>query len=139
MKAGLSSPGKHKGCSFIPTILPVLWVGTEQRRQHHHLIFASGDLGDRQDLVLGLRMTDVQHGGRASLVLFQRARCAISHLQGKIRSQLTFDVLRWHLDADGQREENKMRRQIVKRQKPKRLRGKKYLQSRSTHRVSTAS
>lgn len=69
----------------------------KQRRQHHHLIFAGGDLSDRQDLVLGLRMADVQHGCGTRLVLFQQTRSPVSHLHWVVGSQLAFNVLSGHL------------------------------------------
>lgn len=73
---------------------------TKQRRQHHHLIFAGGDLSDRQDLVLGLRMADVQHGCGTRLVLFQQTRSPVSHRHWVVGSQLTFNVLSGHLTLE---------------------------------------
>lgn len=88
--------------------MPVFWVSAEQRRQHHHLVFAGSDLGDGQDLVLGLRVADVQHRGGASLVLFQHAGRPVSHLQRVVGRELTFDILRGHLDR--QEKKRKLRR-----------------------------
>ena len=81
--------------------LPIFWVRTKQRSQHHHLVFTGGDLSDRQDLVLGLWMTDVQHRRGAGLVLLQDTRSPVSHLEREVRSQLTFYVLCEHLDTNG--------------------------------------
>lgn len=83
--------------------LPVFWVWTKQRCQHHHLIFTGSDLSDRQDLMLGLRVTDIQHGRGAGLVLFEHTRSPISHLQWEVGSQLTFYILSGHLDTSGWR------------------------------------
>lgn len=88
------------------TDLPVFWVCAKQRRQHHHLIFTGGDLGDGQDLMLGLWMTDVQHKCDASLVLFQDTRSPVSHLQREEGSQLAFYVLSLNLDTSGKGEGN---------------------------------
>lgn len=81
------------------TVPPVLGVRAEQRGEHHHLVLAGGDLGHRQNLVLGLRVADVQHGGGAGLILPQRARRAVAHLHGEVGRQLAFDVLRRHLEV----------------------------------------
>lgn len=82
----------------------------EQRGEHHHLVLAGGDLGHRQDLVLGLRVADVQHGGGARLVVAQRARRAVAHLHGEVGRQLTFDVLGRHLVGGRQEEQRKSRK-----------------------------
>lgn len=68
------------GNGAVQTDAPVFRVRAEQRGQHHHLIFTGRDLGHGQDLVLGLRVADVQHGCRASPVLHQRARGPVSQL-----------------------------------------------------------
>lgn len=88
---------------------PVFWVWAEQRGQHHHLIFTGRDLSHGQDLVLGLWMADVQHGCRASPVLYQRAGSAISQLHWEVRSQLTLYILCGNLSQ--QQKSNKVEEQ----------------------------
>lgn len=88
--------------------VPVFWVHTEKRGQHHHLIFTGSDLSDRQDLMLGLWMTDVQHGGGARLVLFKHTRSPVSHLQWVVRSQLTLYILSGHLNTSEGRGDRKV-------------------------------
>lgn len=93
-----NAAGKRSAPPSTAADPPVLGVRAEQRGEHHHLVLAGGDLGHRQDLVLGLRVADVQHGGGAGLVLAQRARRAVAHRHGEVGRQLTFDVLRRHLE-----------------------------------------
>lgn len=88
---------------WSPMTWPVFWVRAKQRCQHHHFIFACSDLCDRQDLMLGLWMTDVQHRRCARLVLFQHTGSPVAHLHRVVRSELAFYILRGHLDSSGRK------------------------------------
>jgi len=77
--------------------VPVIGVRTEERCEHHHFILTADDLSDCEDLVLRLRVADIQHCGSARFILSHRAFGPMSHLNRKVWRELTFYILRWHL------------------------------------------
>lgn len=77
--------------------VPVIGVRTEERCEHHHFILTADHLSDCEDLMLCLRVADVQHCGSARFILSHRAFSPMSHLYRKVWRELTLYILRWHL------------------------------------------